>query len=331
MRPIPRSSVLVALAGALAGALVGACVEVSPDHACRTSSDCVLDGVEGRCEASGSCSFPDLGCGPGGHRYHERSGPRSGVCVVSLAGPLALPIDLAQAGDAAASTCAPAGARDAYVELSSAGPQLLFVDTPTDGGGARTRLALRSGPCPGTAAQELACTPTDECGLIPYNRLLVGIGPGPSCLVVEEADPSAEAGAVQLRLLPGGRPGRVLLEPTITLPPGSAETNTCGQPPVPDAMCGMSSAAAFAVPVCPGTAQLSVSVDPVDAPGMLDAALSIRRAVPGGTPVACRSDNPDQAPETVPPTQLGGPELYWILVASAGAACGPFELGASRL
>ena len=313
-------------------ALLGACVEISPEHTCRMASDCTLDGALGRCEASGSCSFPDATCGLDGHRYHERSGPRSGVCVASLAGPFSLPpIDLKQARDTTRSTCAPAGAREAYVELSSPVPQILFVDTPPASDGARTRLALRGGPCPGAPGPELACTATDECGPIAYNRLAVGIGQGTSCLVVEEADPAAAAGSVQLRLLPAGRSGRVLVESSVTLPPGSAETTTCGQPAAPDAMCGASSTAAFAVPVCPGApAPLSVTVDPVDAPGMLDAALSIRSSVPGGATVGrCWNDNPGQALEMVS-MQLGGPELYWILVASAGAACGPFSLSYSR-
>jgi hypothetical protein len=316
--------------------LLGACVEISPEHTCRTSADCVLDGVEGRCEPSRSCSFPDAGCGPGGHRYHDRAGARSGVCVVSLGGALALPpIDLKQAGDATRSTCAPAGARDVYVELSSPGAQILFVDTPTDSNGARTRLALRGGSCPGASGPELGCTPADECGPIPYNRLLVGIGPGTSCLVIEEADPAANTGIVQLRLLPAGRAGRALLEPSLSLPPGLADTITCDQPPGPGATCGASPGAptaAFALPICPGAAQLSVAADPADAPaGMLDAVLSIRRSTPGGPEVACRNGSADQSQEMVS-MSIGGPELYWILIAGAGASpCGPFAFSHSRL
>jgi hypothetical protein len=223
------------------------------------------------------------------------------------------------------------GARDLYVELSSPGPQLVFIDTPTAAGGARTRLAIRNGPCPAASGPELVCTPIDECGPIPYNRVMAQLEPGRSCLVVEEADPAAISGSVQLRLLAAGRSSHLLLEPGGTLPAGSADTNTCGQPLNADASCGAPGApsAAFAMPVCPGQGQLTVIVDPVDA-GMLDAVVSLRRSLPGGSLAACQNTSPGPAPEMLV-TPISGPELYWIVVTgTAPAQCGPFDFSHSR-
>ena len=47
---------------------------------CASSSQCQSAGVDGTCEASGFCSFPDAGC-ESGRRYGGLAGPLSNVCV----------------------------------------------------------------------------------------------------------------------------------------------------------------------------------------------------------------------------------------------------------
>ncbi|MBL4687723.1 MAG: hypothetical protein JKY37_24215 [Nannocystaceae bacterium] len=53
---------------------------------CSTSEMCVLDGVPGRCESTGWCSYPDVECG-GMHRYELLAGDGvAGICVDELCG-----------------------------------------------------------------------------------------------------------------------------------------------------------------------------------------------------------------------------------------------------
>jgi hypothetical protein len=310
--------------------MAAACVEVSPEHRCASTSDCTLDDAQGRCEPTGNCSFPDATCGANGYRYHDRAGVRADICVVPAVDPTGLlPFDLRAASDRTRTSCAPIGAREVMIELDSPAPQLLFVDTPTDNG-ARPVIAIREGACPGGA--EVGCA-LDPCGPISYGHLLVGIGPGKYCAIVEQAEPASDVGAIALRVLPAGRGARVLVDDMATVPPGMPDTSTCDQPPSPPPSCGSvpAPAAMFVRPRCPGPAQLSFSVDPVDA-GPLDAIVAVHASIPTGVEVnaSCKNTASGQLPETVPPVSIPGPDLYWIAVMSTDPnQCGPFSLSYS--
>lgn len=303
-------------------ALTTGCVDVSP-HRCAVASDCTQVGVSGRCEPTGSCSFPDSTCGQAGFRYHERAGDRAGICVVTAAEPTVLdPIELDASADRTQSSCAGAGARDVFVELDVPSPQLLFIDTPI-ANGTRPILALREGSCPG--GSELACS-VASCGPIDYERLLVGVEAGRYCLVIEEATPGG--GSVQVRILPSGRFGRPLEGTSGIIPAGAPETSTCDQPPNPITSCGSSAgapSAAFVLPLCPGGRPISVSVDPIEAPAMLDAVIALRQSTPTGTELVCKNDAVNQGAESIPPSPIPGPDLYWIMVTGTGPQCGPFD------
>lgn len=47
---------------------------------CASADQCVRDGVQGRCEAVGYCSFPDTGCASG-QRFGDFADPYSNQCV----------------------------------------------------------------------------------------------------------------------------------------------------------------------------------------------------------------------------------------------------------
>ena len=60
--------------------LMSACVQAS-DFQCVDSAQCVKSGIQGACEASGACSFPDEDC-PSGRRFGELSSTGlAGQCV----------------------------------------------------------------------------------------------------------------------------------------------------------------------------------------------------------------------------------------------------------
>jgi len=64
-------------------ALAAGCLRGADGYHCATASDCELDGVAGRCEAVGYCSFPDATC-PGGSRFGGFSGPDSNQCTTVM-------------------------------------------------------------------------------------------------------------------------------------------------------------------------------------------------------------------------------------------------------
>ena len=301
-------------------AYAAACVPTAPDHTCSIDTDCINAGVMGRCEATRHCSFPDDTCGSMGHRYHARAGAQAGVCVVSLGGKSeTVAVDLRDASDTTQTTCAPPGARDAYIELVSVPmSQLLSIDTPIS----NAVLALREGACPGSDGSEVGCA-TSSCTLA-YNRLIETVGPGRYCLVVEDADSSTQP--ISIRITAAGRNATVLAPPSGSLAPG-AETNTCDQPPQGTCLRGPS--AAFVLPSCPDiVGHLSLTIDPVDDPPSLDAAVTVRRLLPTGPELhPCTNDAAGQAPEVVSSIPIGGPDLVWILVSGASTGtCGPYAL-----
>ncbi|HEX3760002.1 MAG TPA: hypothetical protein VHW23_14905 [Kofleriaceae bacterium] len=65
----------VLAAGCLEGCLDGR-------YRCASTAACTLDGVQGTCEATGYCSFPDPSCAPTARRYGELADPAyRGRCV----------------------------------------------------------------------------------------------------------------------------------------------------------------------------------------------------------------------------------------------------------
>jgi hypothetical protein len=71
-----RRPILPVLAGALVialGLLGAGCLKPHDTYVCTDSSTCTLGGVQGTCEATGFCSFPDTTC-PSGRRYGEYGG-----------------------------------------------------------------------------------------------------------------------------------------------------------------------------------------------------------------------------------------------------------------
>ena len=62
-----------------------ACIEPR-GYPCEASEQCVLEGVRGRCEPEGWCSYPDEDC-DGGNRFESRApGELAGRCIEPLAG-----------------------------------------------------------------------------------------------------------------------------------------------------------------------------------------------------------------------------------------------------
>jgi FG-GAP-like repeat len=68
---------------AILAAALAACTPVSSSFVCTNSSQCVIDGQQGRCEASTYCSFPSMKCAPQ-FQYQGSAGELSGQCVASL-------------------------------------------------------------------------------------------------------------------------------------------------------------------------------------------------------------------------------------------------------
>ncbi|MCA9707590.1 MAG: hypothetical protein KDK70_17185 [Myxococcales bacterium] len=70
----------------ISAVLIGCTLGISANCAatgfvCADASECLLEGVQGRCEADGWCSFPDEAC-PSGHRYGKNAGDGlGGACT----------------------------------------------------------------------------------------------------------------------------------------------------------------------------------------------------------------------------------------------------------
>jgi hypothetical protein len=71
----------------LALALVAGCAPSLPaSYQCTTDAQCFFRGAQGRCEATGACSFPDASCSDG-RRYGELGPPSlAGMCVEDAMG-----------------------------------------------------------------------------------------------------------------------------------------------------------------------------------------------------------------------------------------------------
>jgi alpha-tubulin suppressor-like RCC1 family protein len=56
------------------------CADVPSSYTCASSSQCTVAGLQGVCEPTHACSFPDAAC-PSGRRYASFAAGRSGACV----------------------------------------------------------------------------------------------------------------------------------------------------------------------------------------------------------------------------------------------------------
>ena len=68
------------LAPLVLAAALGAGCSLGSTYACGVDADCLDGNRSGVCEADSVCSFPDASC-PGGQRYGDHSGARSGECI----------------------------------------------------------------------------------------------------------------------------------------------------------------------------------------------------------------------------------------------------------
>lgn len=289
-------------------AFVAGCVDVANIYTCDTDADCVLEGVQGRCEPTAHCSFADATCGGQGFRYHEYAGESADACIVSGEQPSEVDaFDLAGEDDSTRTSCGDEGARDAYIEITSSLSQVLFIDTAVAGTNAPVAIALRSGACPGTT--ELGCTKY-QCEDLPYSYLATQVEPGTYCIVVEQAKPDSAA-TVGLRVLPSHR----VAQPFSPTSPFRA--TTCNQP---------NYQAALIFATCPGGTQFTTMVDPDD----LDIAISLRTTSPDGPLVVNPTNDAQNAlPESFT-VALPDPGLYWLFVDRvSGPTCGDLTVGFS--
>jgi hypothetical protein len=237
--------------------------------------------------------------------------------------PVALPpIQLADQDDTVDTTCAPAGARDAFIELDSPLAQILFVMTDPAMSTVPAALSIRDGACPGV--NSISDCVANPCPPTTIGMLLAQIPMGRSCLVVESAD-GATAGQVALQIFPAQRQATPI-GPGATM----AGQTTCTGVSEPNMVCGNPVAitsAAYVFPLCPGNYQFSMTVTP-SAP--LDPVIALRPSVPyfddSGAP-ACQDAVTGPNPEVIANQAINGPGVYWLLVEAAdGGACGPFDL-----
>lgn len=301
--------------------MVAGCVGISDEHKCSIGTDCP---ALGRCEPSGNCSAPvlDGSCGPGGFRYDDKSGERSGACVVDASAPFGVGPYLLEDQDDSLDTCGPSGARDVFVELNSPVTQILYAMTDPAVTNTSIALSVRNGPCPG--AEPLSECSVQPCGAAPIGMVLAQIPAGRSCLIAEAAD-GATSGRFALQLYPAMRVGMPLSSQTPTVP----DQTTCSAVSEPNMVCGNAAdvtSAAYVLPVCPGAVQVSLTVTPSPP---LDPLITVRPGVPymPADPEACFDGVTGSAPEVLDGAQLTGPGAYWVLVEHApGSSCGMFDL-----
>ena len=295
-------------------ALLAGCLDINEVHRCRDDMDCFAPGREGaRCEVSGYCSLRDPSCGIGNHRYHDKAGDHSLMCVVRATEPTQIgPISLD--ADRTDTTCGSAGGRDAYVEFVSAVPQVIIFDVVDST--SQLALAIREGACPGNA--ELDCT-ARPCGDTPYSRVAATVGTGTYCIVVEEAS-AQTAGSIGLRAFPGGREAVDLNASPI--PQGTTCMNPAQTTPSCADMTGSEAAYVFAA--CPSPTRLSAMVDPAST---FDAVLSLRAGSALGTEAKCENEGRGNGLHETLVTDLAEPGPYYLIVDRAGGdTCGTFDL-----
>ncbi|MBI5479596.1 MAG: hypothetical protein HY906_12100 [Deltaproteobacteria bacterium] len=149
------------LAAALA--LLDGCSSL-PSFQCSSSGVCMHGGVQGICEASGYCSFPDTACPPPGRRYGEWAGHGlAGRCVAGLpdGGPDA-PADGPDGGPDAPAD-GPGPAEDAARDTGTGD---VAPDGEVDACGETGHACCDGGACTAGAALCLGGTCQEGCGQV---------------------------------------------------------------------------------------------------------------------------------------------------------------------
>ena len=240
------------------------------------------------------------------------------------------PFELTNAHDEIDDGCAPPGARDVLLELTTPIEQTFVFDT----GGATTMdvaLSLHDGSCPGTASR-LACAssttvpPTNMCATPNYNDLVVTLpGPHTYCLVVSETQPGAQ-GTVALRVFAAGTAAS-FLDP---IGPPVAE-DACMGAVAPAFDCvspaGDRAVAASVIMLCPGKTRLLATIAPDPT---LTAAVTTHALLPNGPSPQCNVGAGPGSAMMLDEPDLPGPLPYWFLVQRATSSCGSFHIQATE-
>lgn len=218
-------------------------------------------------------------------------------------------VDLTLATNDGDGSCGNSGGRDAFFELTTDGPEVVYVDSL--GSDFDVVIVVLDGPCDADP-EELACL-DDECELQAQGA---GEVAGTICLVVEQAlGPGEMAGHAVLTVVRGDRPGIELpaAEGVIagsTLDAANATTPECDRDESAAGDVG------YFFTVCPGE-MLDVYADTC-AETPYDSWLSIRAGSGvAGDELECQDDERRCGPEGDDAVVFGtvtGPGLFWILV-----------------
>ncbi len=296
--------------GALLLALGTSCVHVADTYTCTSDAQCT-GAAQGRCEPSGSCSFPDATCGTDGYRYDASSGVRAGVCVLADE-VVQADLDFTHASDQVASNCS-TGTADIELELSIASQQTIAFDTP----GAGATIAVYAGSCPPATPSAGMCTDM-PCNDPTYDRNVQTLDPGTYCIVAEQT--GATTGTLRMFPIDGT---------AIVATAATGNGSTCGHATnVATPSCF--SPVGPSVPVllwhCPSMQlQFAATITPE---ASLDVGLSLRRATDnsevGGY---CANAGGNGANEMLHGTILS-PGPYWLMIDGVGGGgagqCGAF-------
>src|SRR5262249_4097539 len=146
--PHPRRRDPRARGGVLKAALaivgLASCVTTADQYVCTPGdpSACVRDGVQGLCEQSHNCSFPDPTCGAPGSRYDASAQlGRASVCVLSAAGP-------------SVTQPQPIGQGEPLLFEITTPVQTIVFDTEAPGTMAHAKMTWFASTCPPTGAME---------------------------------------------------------------------------------------------------------------------------------------------------------------------------------
>jgi hypothetical protein len=229
--------------------------------------------------------------------------------AIDVSGGGTFTVDLTMATDDGDGSCGEPGGRDAFFELTTDGPEVIYVDSV--GSDFDAVIVVLDGPCD-SDADEVACL-DDECELQAQGA---GEVAGTICLVVEQALGTGEAaGHAVVTVVRGDRPGTELpaAEGMIvgsTLGADNATTPEC------DGDESTAGDVGYFFTACPGE-MLDVYADTCAATPY-DSWLSIRAGSGvAGAELECQDDErrcgPDGDDAVVFDT-VTGPGLFWILV-----------------
>lgn len=157
-----RGAIVLLTLGAGAGVYAAStgCLR-STQYQCNTSAQCTSDGVQGRCETGGLCSFPDSRC-ESGYRFGELAGAQSNQCVGAVVVDAAVPID-----------APPDAPPDAYVH-----------DARECFGGGAYELCFAMMPPMGMVALEGTLDTTTDPRCVPMPQSWIDAGQPDACMVI---------------------------------------------------------------------------------------------------------------------------------------------------